>query len=159
MSEYRLPSSVVTRADVSRLAAELEHVDGDMNSARLRGQNDAVSSLSPALREFIDSNKLSLDNDKVRMEIIGAIRQIKDTAPIIHMTFATPADTESLGTLVDWLRTSVNPRAVIQTSLQPSLIAGVYIRTPNHVHDLSLKGKLKAGHGVLVRHLEELARG
>lgn len=159
MSEYTLPPNVVTRADVSRLATELEHVDSDMNSARLRGQNVSVPNVTPALHDFIETNALGLEDDKQRSEIIAELRKIKDSAPVIHMTFASPADSESLGQLVAWLRSSVNPHAIIQTSLQPSLIAGVYIRTPNHVHDLSLKGKLKAGHGVLVKHLQELQRG
>lgn len=159
MSQYQLPPSVVTRADVSRLVSELEHVDDDMNSARLRGQHAVVPNLSPALHDFVTVNQLSLDDAKNRTEIIAAIRQLKDTAPVIHMTFASPADSESLGQLVHWLRVSVDAGAVIQTSLQPSLIAGVYIRTPNHVHDFSLKGKLQAGHGVLVKRLQELGRG
>lgn len=158
-TEFILPPSVVTRADVSRLANELERVDGDMTSARLRGQVQTTPNLSLALHDFIEANKFSLDDDKARTELIAQIHSLKDNAPVIHMTFAEPADSESLGTLVEWLRTSVDPKAVIAVGLQPALIAGVYVRTPNHVHDFSLKGKLQAGHDVLVSHLKELQHG
>jgi F0F1-type ATP synthase delta subunit len=72
------------------------------------------------------------------------------------MTFAVTADPESLQQLALWLRTTINPQAVIAVGLQPSLVAGVYLRTPNHVHDLSLRAMLKNGRGLLVEELGAL---
>ena len=71
-------------------------------------------------------------------------------------TFASEADRESLGQLALWLRTSVHPQAVIDVGLQPGLVAGVYLRTANRVFDLSLKGALKQGRGILASDLEAL---
>lgn len=72
------------------------------------------------------------------------------------MTFAVTADPESLERLARWFRESIHPQVVIATHLQPSLIAGVYLRTPNHVHDFSLRGALAGKHGLLVNELEAL---
>jgi F0F1-type ATP synthase delta subunit len=72
------------------------------------------------------------------------------------MTFAVEADRESLMQLAQWVRETVHPQAVIAVGLQPGLIAGVYLRTPNHVHDLSLRAALDGGHEILVNDLEAL---
>jgi F0F1-type ATP synthase delta subunit len=50
----------------------------------------------------------------------------------------------------------VHKQAVIEVGLQPALIAGVYIRTPNHVQDLSLRAMLKGGRDILIKELEAL---
>ena len=70
------------------------------------------------------------------------------------MTFAVSADRESLSQIAHWLRESVHPQAVISVGMQPALVAGVYMRTPNKVFDLSLRGALSGQHGALVKELE-----
>jgi F0F1-type ATP synthase delta subunit len=91
------------------------------------------------------------------MDLIQHLRKLKDSVPIIHMTFATQADRDSLQQLAQWLRTEVHPQAVIGVGLQPALVAGVYVRTPNHIHDLTIRGKLESSRGVLVQELEALS--
>jgi hypothetical protein len=58
--------------------------------------------------------------------------------------------------LAQWLRTSIHPQAVIAVGLQPALVAGVYLRTPNHVKDLSLRAKLESSRGLLLKEVEKL---
>jgi F0F1-type ATP synthase delta subunit len=72
------------------------------------------------------------------------------------MTFAVTADPESLQQLAQWARTTIDPHAVIAVGLQPGLVAGVYLRTPNHVHDFSLRAMLKSSRGKLVEELGAL---
>lgn len=154
------PPSVVSRADVARLVEEIEKLDNELSSAAVRARVGVATTSQPVLSEhltdFLVQNRLQLTDGRVRSGLIQQLHQLKDTVPVIHMTFATEADPESLGQLAQWLRTSVHPQAVIAVGLQPSLIAGVYVRTPNHVHDLSLKGKLKSGHALLVKELGAL---
>ncbi len=159
-SGYILPPSIVTRIDVSRLVRELEWVDGELTTAAARSktgvQTTAQPSLSDQLTEFLAQNKLSITDSRERTELVRELRKLKDTVPIIHMTFAVPADRESLQQLAQWLRTSIHPQAVIAVGLQPGLVGGVYLRTPNHVHDLSLKKLLQNSRGVLINELEAL---
>ena len=75
------------------------------------------------------------------------------------MTFAVPADRESLRYIVQWVRTSVHPQALLQIGLQPALVAGVYLRTPNRVHDFSLRAALNGQHDALVKELGALRAG
>ena len=158
--QFVLPLNVVEKIDVSRLVTEVERLDNVLITAAVRTktgvQQQPQVQLSKPLIDFLTQNSLTLNDDHERSEIIRQLHQLKDTVPVIHMTFATPADSESLQQLVQWLRQSVHPQAVIEAGLQPSLIAGVYLRTTNHVHDLSLRAKLKGGHGILIKELETL---
>ena len=160
-TDFVLPSKVVTKVDVSRLVSEAERIDNEMTTADVRqkagSEVQPKPSMTDQLAELIDKNKISLDNSLERSEFIVQLRKLKDSVPVVHMTFAGAADQESLETLVDWFRSNVNPQTVFSVGLQPSLVAGVYIRTPNHVHDLSLRALLKGKHGELVKELEALS--
>ena len=157
---FLLPPSVVSRIDVSRLVSEVERVDGELTAAAVRNKiskgDQPMPVLSGQLTDFLSQNKLELNESHERSRIVKELRVLKDKVPVIHMTFAVTADPESLGQIADWLRKSVHPQAVIAVGLQPNLVAGVYLRTPNHVHDLSLKSKLASSRGLLVEEMESL---
>ena len=161
-TDYVLPASVVSKLDVARLLSEAERIDNDLTQSAVRDRIGATSEAQPAtserLTDFLQANELQLDDARQRADIIKQLHLLKDKAPIIHMTFAVEADPESLGQLAQWVRASVHPQAIIATGLQPALVAGVYLRTPNHVHDLSLRAKLKNSRDLLVKELEA-ARG
>ncbi len=159
-TEFLLPSSVVSKVDVSRLVSEAERIDNEMTTEDVRSKTGAVghatSLASGTFAEFLEQNQLKLENSLERSELVKQLHRLKDNVPIIHMTFATEADHESLGRLVAWLRESIHPQAVIDVGLQPGLVAGVYLRTPNHVHDLSLRAVIKEQHESLVSELGAL---
>jgi hypothetical protein len=162
-ADFVLPASIVTRIDISHLVKEVEWVDNELTSYNVRSKAGAHQKDKPAftaqLSEFLEKNSLDLDDGRERTALIKQLRLLKDKAPMIHMTFAAQADGESLKKLVAWLRESIHPQAIIEVGLQPALIGGVYVRTPNHVHDLSLRGKLKSGHELLVNELEAVRGG
>lgn len=163
-TDIQLPSSVVSRVDISRLVSEAEKLDADLTTAAVHAKagvaHDARPELSQEFEALLVQNKLPIASARERRTLIELLHQLKDNAPVIHMTFAVKADRVSLGKLVQWLRTSVHQQAVISVGLQPDLIAGVYLRTPNHVHDLSLRSALANGRSVITEELEALrARG
>jgi hypothetical protein len=159
-ADFILPSSVMTRLDVSRLVYEVERLDSELTAAAVRAKTGAPQAVQPTVSEqlanFLTQNKLAFDSSQSRSTLVQQLRILKDKVPVIHMTFAVQSDRESLQQIVQWLRTSVHPQAVISVGLQPSLVAGVYLRTPNHVHDLSLRTLLAGQHDVLVKELEAL---
>ena len=159
-ADFILPPSVVSKVDVSRLASELEKIDSAMSAAVVRAKAGASDpgelGLTQRLTDFIELNKLNLTAARERSDLLTQLRLLKDKVPVVHLTFAVPADSESLQKLAAWLRASVHPQAVIAVGLQPALVAGVYVRTPNHVHDLSVRGLLAAQHDNLVGQLETL---
>ena len=160
-AEYKLPMSVVTKLDVAHLVSELERIDEELTTASIRsktGADAAVTSpvVSEARREFITMNTVELKTSQDRALLIKQLRTLKDTVPVVHMTFAVEVDRKSLSKLAEWLRSSVHPQAVIEAGLQPALVAGVYLRTPNRIHDLSLRAALKGSHDVLRQELGAL---
>lgn len=162
-ADFVLPHTVVSRVDVSRLVREAERVDAALTTVSVRkkvgadkgGSNTAASI---QLTEFLEMNKVEFTTSRERSQLIKQLRLLKDKVPVVHMTFAVTADVESLQKLVAWLRESVHPQAVIDVGLQPALVAGVYLRTPNHALDLSLRGQLAGRRDLLQKELEA-ARG
>jgi len=158
--DFILPVSVVTKIDVSRLVSEVERVDNDMTATAVRAKAGAQEQpqpvLSDQLTEFLNENSLKITTGSERTTLVKQLRLLKEKAPVLHMTFAVTADTESLQKLAAWARGSVHPQAIIAVGLQPALVAGVYLRTPNHVHDFSMRGALEGRHGLLVDELEAL---
>lgn len=159
-TEFVLPPSVVSKIDVSRLVSEVELIDNELTAAMVRAKTGAPEQprpvLSETLEEFLQQNGLTLEDSHHRSELIKQLRELKRNVPVIHMTFAVPADHHSLQQLAGWLRTAVHPQAVIAVGLQPSLVAGVYVRTPNQVHDFSLRALLRGHHNLLIEELETL---
>lgn len=159
-ADFTLPPSIVSKLDITRLLSELERVDNEQTTADVRqkvGSTErAEITLSKQLSELLEQNKLSIDEGRKRSELIKKLRSLKENMPVVHMTFAVPADHESLQRLVTWWRESVHPQVVIEVGLQPALVAGVSIRTPNRVHDLSMRTALKNHHDQLVKELETL---
>lgn len=156
-SEFLLPASIIDKQDAARLVEEMERIDSIMTSDKVRDRFRKNTTETPALSEqlsaFLELNHLTITESKVRTQLVKQLRTMKDTLPVVHMTFATDADPESLQHIVAWLRETVHPQAVVSVGLQPSLVAGVYLRTANHVFDLSIRGKLKAQRGALEKEL------
>ena len=159
-ADFVLPQTVVTRIDVSRLVSEVERVDDNLTTSAVRNkagaQEQPMPVLSEQLTDFLSVNKLDLQNGKNRGALVKQLRILKDKAPVLNMTFSVTADIESLQKLAAWARKSVHPQAIIAVGMQPALVAGVYLRTPNHIHDLSLRHMLDGRHGLLVDELETL---
>lgn len=157
---FTLPSSIVSKVDVARLVIEVEQIDARQTEEAVREKVGAAAhsevAMSQQLSDFLAQNQLALGTAPERSELIQQLRHLKENAPVIHMTFAVPADRDSLQQLVQWLRESVHPQAVISVGLQPGLVAGVSVRTTNRVHDFSMRSALKKNHGLLVKELGAL---
>lgn len=157
-TDFALPASVVSRIDVSRLVNEVERIDNDLTAAAVRNKLGQAEQPMPVtseqLSDFLTQNQLALNESHERSRLVKELRLLKDKVPVVHMTFAVTADPEGLGQIANWIRANVHPQAVISVGLQPGLVAGVYLRTPNHIHDLSLKSKLASSRGVMVEALE-----
>lgn len=158
---YKLPPSIVTKRDISHLIDEAEAIDRVITSNAVRGKAGVAGELhheaSSRMEEFLTANQIDMgQGGGARTEVIKQLRQLKDKSPVIHLTFATSVDPESLGELVDWLRQNVERQAVVSVGLQPGLVGGVHIRTVNKVHDLSLRRILERHRDVLVKEVEAL---
>lgn len=159
---YVLPSALITRADLSRLVREIEDLDNDLEAQKARNHATGATgykmpNMSRALSDFTEQNKLDLNDDQSRMLLKEQMKMMKDKAPILHMTFAVEADPVSLTKLITYVRTEIHPQALLQVGMQPSLVGGVYLRTPNHIHDYSVRAKLAGSRDVILHEIEAFA--
>jgi F0F1-type ATP synthase delta subunit len=45
--------------------------------------------------------------------------------------------------IVAWLRQNLHPTALVTVGLQPSIVGGCIVRTPDHFYDFSLRRQFK----------------
>lgn len=156
---WKLPPTLITRVDLARLVREVEAVDSELEAQKVRSQGQEAYRLpvmSRGLSDFTELNAIDLTNDQLRMATKEQLRALKDKAPVMHLTFAVEAEPEVLQTLVAWIRENAHPQGLLSVGLQPSLVGGVYVRTPNHIHDFSLRTILQTKRDVLVKALEAI---
>lgn len=153
-----LPPGLIGHSHLSRLIRELEVVENDIEAQKARHPKTALKEpdLSQTLADCVELNKIKITDSQERMHFKAALGVMKDKAPTMHFTFAVEADPESLAKLVAWVRTEIHPQALITVGLQPSLVGGTYLRTPNHVHDFSLRALLHDKRTVIVKELEAI---
>jgi G3E family GTPase len=153
-----LPMTVTGHAHLAKLVRELETVENDLESqkAHSRDQTPTIPPMSQALADVIELNKVDITKTQQRMQLKSRLGYTKDRAPTMHFTFAVQADPESLQQLAEYVRREIHPQALISVGLQPELVGGVYLRTPNHVHDFSLKQRLHDQRGLISQALEQL---
>jgi F0F1-type ATP synthase delta subunit len=156
--DYVLPPSLIGHGELARMIREVEAVDGSLQAQKVRaeGQPMHMPEVGPVLQDFIEQNHIDLSDGKTVLALKEHLRTIKDHAPVVHMTFAVEADNLSLQKLASWLREEIHPYSLITVGLQPSLVGGVYLRTPNKVHDFTLKALLKGKRDIIVKELEQL---
>jgi hypothetical protein len=158
---YALPPALITRADLARLVREVEALDNELEAQKARGRATGekgyhLPATSQNLNDFVQLNKLDLANDQARMHFKEQLKAVKDKAPVVHMTFAVEADPASLQYLAGYIREQFHPQAVLSVGLQPALVGGVYMRTPNHVHDFSVRSQLTKSRGVIEQDIDQL---
>jgi len=160
---FVVPHRVISRVDVAHLVRDAEQLDNDFTSAKVRAKAGAEKApelqVTELLTEFLKENRLKLKDSQDCSMLVKELRLLRDESPVIHMTFSVEADHQSLEQVVQWLRSSIHPQALLAVGLQPGLIAGVYLRTPNHVLDLSLRSRLASSRVVLQKELEALRAG
>lgn len=159
-TEFVLPPSLVSKVDVSRLVGEFEALDNAYTSKSVRkkaaASDESMPALSPQLTDFLDQNPVDLENAAVRSAYSKQLKLLKNNLKVMNMTFAVVADPESLQKLSAWARQSIHPQTVIDAHFQPALVAGVYLRSQNHVFDFSVRNALKSKRSELKNELEAL---
>lgn len=156
--ELQLPPALIGRAHLAQLIRELEDVENDLERQKAHGKSKdemKVPTMSRALADCVELNNIDIMAGQTRMRFKTALGVMKDRAPAMHFTFATEPDGESLQRLTDWIRREIHPQALVSIGLQPGLVGGVYLRTPNHVHDFSLKRLLHDKRGLISEALEQ----
>lgn len=148
-----LVPQLVGRTDINRLLRELEALEETSISRQgTAGEPFKVTSL---LNQMAVANGYKLLEKSDRRQMVEQLTQIRDQAPLVHISFAAEPSPKVTETLVTWLRSNIHPYMQLQIGLQPSIAAGCVLRTPNKIFDFSLRASFEKQKPYLV----ELIKG
>src|SRR5437868_5907056 len=121
--ELQLPLNVVTVVDVHRLRRELAEIDESLRQAQVRqpGSQVALPRSSHNLEEMASQNQLNLLKAEDRQQLTAGLNQLREHAPILHMSFAADPPPAFQKQLITWLRSNMDPKLLLQIGLQPSI--------------------------------------
>jgi hypothetical protein len=155
--ELKLPSSVIGWADIARLQRETELVQNSVLQNRITGEAPAtMPAVSQPLADIARLNNLDI-SQKSGLEQLGQLlKQLKDKAPTIHMSFATVPAAAFTAKIIEWLRANIHPSVLLDIGLQPTIAAGCVIRTTNKYIDCSMRQHLLTNRPKLITMLKDI---
>lgn len=157
----QLPLGVVTKVDASRLLREIEALDNFLHQAAIRQPGTAVSlpRTSRLFEEITTANKLNVLHEDERKQLAVFLHQVRDSAPILHMSFSSDPSPIFTQKLISWLRSELHPLVLLQIGLQPNIGAGCVVRTTNKYFDFSLRSRFKQNTDVLAKMIAGASNG
>ena len=156
-ADMRLSDNVTGITDVNRLLRELKVLNSSLEQQSIRHAGSAeLPKISKLLDELSDYNKVDLTNNSDRSELASFLEGAKAHAPTIHISVAQEPHDEELTPVVAWIRKELNRLALIQIGVQPGIIGGCTVRTPNHFYDFSLKQQFEPARDMLLTKVRAL---
>lgn len=153
-----LPTLVFGMVEIHRLQRELETLEDFLQQASLRQTDQKTLETLPRVSRLLDAltteNHCNLLKKAERDRLLQFLQHVSQSAPTIHISFATDPSATFTAKVVGWLRSNVHPLVLLQLGLQPSIAAGCIVRTPNHVFDLSLRRNFEQQKALLIQSLE-----
>lgn len=122
------------------LIAELEHIVSALFETKTGSDvmNDVRVSTASVVESLFAAHK-----DKDHEELLrGAIEELKKTHEI-ELTVAFEPTRAVLSRIASWLRENVDKNIVIDTVVDPRIVAGVKISYKGKYHDYSYEKKIK----------------
>jgi len=159
--ELKLPLSVVTQADIARIIREINSLNDFFVSTKLRESGSPMqpARLTRVLDQISKDNQINLLEEDQRNKLAENLEKIMEKAPLLHVSFATEPSAIAVEKILDWLRKNIHPYALVQVGLQPTIAAGIILRSGNKVFDLSLRENLKKQQSYLAKLIEGAVRG
>ncbi len=152
--ELTLPTVIASRQDITNVHRELRLFDDAAIQSVMRHDNPVkFPPISSKLRGLVQQNQVDLREETDRKKLLATLDVLKNNAPTIHISFPVEPSPEVLQKLVAWLRKEIDPRIVIRVGMQPTIAAGVIVRTPNHQFDFSLRQHLQKNKAKLIERL------
>ncbi|HEX7964038.1 MAG TPA: F0F1 ATP synthase subunit delta [Candidatus Saccharimonadales bacterium] len=152
----KLPVLVFGIVEVRRLKRELESLEEFMESSALRepGKQVALPRVSRLLDALAGENHLNLLQPQDREQMKTFLEHVEHKAPRIHMSFATDPSSAFTAKVVAWLRASLATDILLEVGLQPTIAAGVIVRTGNKIFDMSLRERFADAQKLLLESFE-----
>jgi hypothetical protein len=152
---FQLPVGIVSRVDVNRAIREIQILDNFLDAAAVRTGGEAVRlpKTSRLVDELIQLNKLNALVSSDRKTIVKFLESILANSPILHMSLGADPSPLFSQKMIQWLRAEIHPFVLLQFGLQPSIGAGVILRTTNKYFDFSLRERFATKKEELIQKL------
>lgn len=153
-----LPTSIVSPTDIARLLREIQNIDEFFRQSEIRvgGTPNSLPRYSRLLDELVVGNNLNLLQRDHRQWLEAAMTRIKETAPVLHMSFSVDPPGAYVQKIVTWLRENIGPMVLVSVGLQPNIGAGCVVRTTNKAFDFSLRKFFDSKHEFFMEKLHEV---
>jgi hypothetical protein len=137
----KLPLLAATKVDIGRLVREIGAISEFLDQAAIRhpGASVKMPKTSRLMDEMIAVNKLNLLVAADRQRLEAFLKDVREHAPVLHMSFNADPAPLFMSKLMTWLREHIHPFVLLQVGLQPNIGAGCILRTTNKQFDLSLR--------------------
>lgn len=157
----KIPLGLSSRSELNRLIREVEKLNQFFLSAEYRKAGTPIQPprITRLLGGLAQDNKLNLLQEKDRQYLATELAALEKRAPNLHITFAAEPSPKVIEVIVGWLRDNINPETFVIVGLQPSLAAGIVLRTNNKIFDMSLRSHLKDQEPFLVKLIDGVVRG
>ncbi|MFO0882396.1 MAG: hypothetical protein U0491_03015 [Candidatus Saccharimonadales bacterium] len=141
--ELKLPLLIASRQDITHVHRELR-VFSDMVAQSIMRHESPIKypAISSSLRALAVENQVDLRSEEACAALLAELEKFKKDAPSVHISFPADPPPEVVQRIIEWLRKEIDPRIVINVGLQPTIAAGIVLRTPNHQFDFSLRQHL-----------------
>lgn len=158
---FKIPLGLSGKSEISHLTRELDKLEQYFMSAEIRKAGNSVHPprITRMLGGIAQDNQLNLLQQTDRKYLLSELKALEQRAPNVHITFAAEPPPRVLETIVAWLRNNINPETLVIVGLQPSLAAGIVLRTNNRIFDMSLRSHLKNQEPFLVKLIDGVVRG
>lgn len=151
-----LPLALVGPVDLGRLIRELEALDSLLTEAGLRKDQEVkLPKTSKILDEISNLNHADLLQNDHRKGLINHLHQVRDKAPVLHISFSTDPSALFTLKLMTWLRREIHAHVLITVGMQPNIGAGCLVRTTNKMFDFTLRERFAGKADVLMAALRQ----
>lgn len=154
-----LPDDISSHTILRQVRRELEAVDEFVRQHDIRepGKQAVLPRVGRALQGLAEANGLQLLEAEHRKQLTDFLNAVETHAPRLQISFAVEATPTAMNRLIQWLRGNLHPQALLEVGLQPTIIAGCIVRTPNKVFDFSLRKRFADAEDLLVQSIEATA--
>lgn len=142
--DLKLPLIVTKKSDLVHLYRDFSMYCNALDQHKIRQKNGSENSLKipDNVKAFALENNVDINNLAKCKALLDMLNKYQNKVVAVHISFPAEASEEFLQKIVKWFRDNVDQKVVLKVGLQPSIAAGVIVRTPNKQFDFSLRKHL-----------------
>lgn len=148
MNPPRLPIDLYSPDQLSVHIQGLRELLGKRRDAAIqsrivgKGPGVPVLSLSPTMQSLLRLNNVKLENANDLETLLKSLEQLRTTAPIVHLTFATLPNHTFAQQLTVWFRNQIHPQTLLRFVMKREIGGGMVLRAGSTIYDLSFRTQL-----------------